>query len=61
MRQFSVREMQRLLIDNGYEKVRQKSSHQVWKKGGDTITLPVAQLKSVIALRLIKEHQLQNA
>lgn len=61
MRQVSVREMQRLLIDNGYTKVRQRSSHQVWKKDGDTVTLPVAQLKSVVALRLIKEHQLQSA
>lgn len=62
MRQVSVREMQRLLLNNGYTKVRQKSSHQIWKRGdGDTVTLPVAQLKSVVALRLIKEHQLQNA
>ena len=61
MRQFSVREMQRLLVDNGYTKVRQRSSHQVWKKDGDTVTLPVVQLKSVVALRLIKEHRLQIA
>ena len=61
MRQVSVREMQRMLIDNGYTKVRQRSSHQVWKKAGDTVTLPVVQLKSVVALRLIKEHRLQNA
>lgn len=62
MKQFTIREMQRLLADNGYTKVRQRSSHQVWKRSdGDTVTLPVATLKSVVALRLIKEHRLQIA
>lgn len=58
MRQVSVRDMQRLLTNNGYQKVRQRASHQIWKKDGDMVTLPVVKLKSVIALRIIKEHRL---
>ena len=58
MRQYSVKEMQKVLKHNGYKKVRQRSSHQIWQKGGDTLCLPVATLHSVIALRLIKEHHL---
>ena len=62
MKQFTIREMQRLLSANGYTKVRQRSSHQVWKRNdGDTVTLPVATLKWVVALRLITEHRLQIA
>lgn len=58
MKQYSVREMQKILARNGYQKVRQHSSHQIWQRNGDSISLPVADLRSVIALRLIKEHRL---
>ena len=58
MKQYSVKEMQRILKHNGYEKVRQRSSHQIWQRDSDSLCLPVATLHSVIALRLIKEHSL---
>ena len=56
MRQISVREMQNILKENGYEYVRQKGSHQVWKNEENTISIPVVQLKSVIANRILKEN-----
>lgn len=58
MRQYTVREMKRILEENGYKKVRQRSSHQIWKRDGDSVTLPVADLRSVICHRLIREHNL---
>ena len=58
LRQFTVRETQRILEANGYHKALQRSSHQVWKKNGDSVTLPAADLHSVICHRLIKEHEL---
>ena len=58
MRQFTVREMQHILTDNGYVLARKHSSHQIWKRDGETISLPIVTLKSVIALRLIKENRL---
>ena len=58
MRQISVREMEKILKENGYEKVRTRGSHTVWKSGDRRITLPVVTLKSVVANRLIKENQL---
>ena len=58
MKQYSIREMQKILTKNGYRKVRQHSSHQIWQRNGESISLPVADLHSVICLRLIKEHRL---
>lgn len=59
MKQYSVREMQSILKQNGFTKVRQRSSHQIWQRNGDTLSLPVADLRSVICHRLIKQYQLR--
>ena len=59
MKQYSVRQMQRILHDNGFTLSRSHSSHQIWKRNGLTVTLPSINLHSVIALRLIKENNLK--
>ena len=58
MRQFKTREFRRILKDNGYIETRMKGDHATFKKDGDTITINVVKLKSVVANRLIKEHNL---
>ena len=58
MKQYTVREMQKILEYNGYHKERQHGSHQIWKREGDSVTLPVINMKSVICCRLIKEHHM---
>ena len=58
MKQYSVREMQRILESNGFHKVRQHGSHQIWKREDVSVALPVTHLKSVICCRLIKEHHM---
>lgn len=58
MRQYTVRQFQHILDQNGFRKVRQRSSHQIWQRNGESITLPVANLRSVVCLRLIKEYHL---
>lgn len=55
MRQVTVKEMQGKLKDAGYYLSRQKGSHQIWTNGSKTISVPVVQLKGVVANRLIKE------
>ena len=58
MRQVDVKEMKRILKKNGYSQVRTNGSHSIWKRDGDTISVPVVTFKSVIANRLIKSHNL---
>lgn len=54
------RRFEQLLNKNGYELVRSKGSHFVYKKGGDTIVIPL-RLNRMIGRRLIKEHRLSMA
>lgn len=58
MRQVTVKEMQSILKDKGYSCLRQRGSHQVWSNGNKTISVPVVELKGVVANRLIKEIML---
>lgn len=63
MRQVTVKEMQSILKDKGYSCLRQKGSHQVWGNGNRTVSVPVVELKCVVANRLIKEisdHSVNN-
>lgn len=60
MRQITVQQMQEILRKNGFELERQKGSHQIWSKpGANPITIPCVRLRCVVALRLIKENNLQ--
>ena len=54
---YSKREFERLLSNNGYEFVRCKGSHFIYKKANETVAVP-KNLNSMIGRRLIKEHNL---
>lgn len=54
------RRFEQLLNKNGYEFVRSKGSHFIYKKGGDIVVIPL-RLNRMIGRRLIKEHRLSMA
>lgn len=54
---YSKREFERLLKDNGYEFARCRGSHFIYKKASKTVAVP-KDLNSMIARRLVKEHDL---
>ena len=61
MRQYTFREMEAIVLDNGYVYVRCTGSHHTYKKEGVANTIVLAKKKQVnpcIARRLIKENNL---
>jgi predicted RNA binding protein YcfA (HicA-like mRNA interferase family) len=55
----SVREFQVVLKKNGFSRLRQTGSHQVWSDGVRSISFPSCKLKPVIVQRLQKEYNLE--
>lgn len=59
MKQYSLRDFERILKKNGYRLDRTKGDHSTYvKENCNPITVPTVRLKSVIVLRLIKENNL---
>ena len=61
MRSYTFREMEAIVLANGYIKVRCSGSHCVYKKEGVANTIVLAKHKDInpcIARRLIKENHL---
>ena len=58
---FSSREFNRILIDNGFELVRKKGDHYIFKRGQDTVatTNGSAGMNSMVARRIIKTYNLE--
>lgn len=56
---FSARDFKRVLKKNGYKKIRQTGSHEIYKKDNRTISVPGIKLNRMIARRLIKENNLE--
>lgn len=54
MQGYTHREIEKRLRECGYEKKRQKGSHAIWVKAGNTIALPV-RVKRVIGNKIMKE------
>ena len=48
---------EQLLNENGFELVRCRGSHFVYKRNGETISIP-KNLNKMIGRRLVKEHNL---
>ena len=61
MREITLKDMQTILKKNGYVCVRQKGSHQIWKRGEKIISVPAVRLNCMMAQRLIKENELREA
>ena len=55
---YSTREFHRILLDNGFELVRQRGSHYVFKRGNEEIVTNKDPNKMMIR-RMLKTHNLQ--
>lgn len=61
MLQYTVKQFERLLKDNGYLLKRKgKGSHMIYSNGVNSIAVPVVELNSCIARRLIRTYNLQE-
>jgi predicted RNA binding protein YcfA (HicA-like mRNA interferase family) len=54
---FSTLDMERILRNNGFECVRHRGDHRIWKNGNRTVVLS-RQINQMICRRLIKENSL---
>ena len=60
MKQYSVRDFKKILEDNQYLLDRKKGDHLIYiKEGCLPISITATRMKSVVAQRLIKEHNLK--
>lgn len=57
MQQFNIRKFIKIITNNGFTFKRQTGGHLIYDKNGVHISVP-RNLKSVIALKLIKQHNL---
>lgn len=59
MKEYSRKEFERILANNGYTVARQDGKHCIWKKDGmHNIAVPKHKLNFMICKRLIKENNL---
>jgi len=59
MKNYSRKEFERILIDNGYSQVRKNGDHIIWKKDNvQCIAVPRHRLNFMICKRLIKKNNL---
>lgn len=58
---FSSREFNRILIDNGFELIRKKGDHYIFKRGCDTVatTNGSSGMNQMVARRIIKTYNLE--
>lgn len=58
MKSYNPREFTRLLMNNGFEKVRHNGDHRIWKRNHEMIVTD-RNMNEMVIRRLIKEHNLQ--
>lgn len=56
MKQYSSREVQRFLMDAGFQNVRTRGGHQIWSDGKRQVAVTVAHMNACVANRIIKQH-----
>lgn len=58
---FSSREFNRILINNGFELVRKKGDHYIFKRGQDTVstTNGSSGINMMVARRIVKTYNLK--
>lgn len=57
---YSVREFQRLLLDNGFEFHRQAGKHRIYKLGSEILSLPTNHPSQTCLYDLIKQYNLKE-
>lgn len=58
MREYKLKEMKTLLNRNGWEHMRNKGDHYIYKKGNETIVITKV-TNGAVAGRLIKKYNLK--
>lgn len=60
IKNFSSREFNRILINNGFELVRKRGDHYIFKRNNDTVTTTNGSsgMNIMVARRLIKQYDL---
>ena len=58
MKSYNSREFVRVLMNNGFEKVRHKGDHGIWKRNHEMVVTD-RNMNEMIIRRLIKEHDLK--
>ena len=56
MKQYSSREVQRFLMDAGFQNVRTRGGHQIWSDGKRHVAVTVAHMNACVANRIIKQY-----
>ena len=59
MKQYSTRDFQRILKENGFVYLRSKGDHFTYRRDNRNLTINVVKLKPIICNRLIKEYSLK--
>lgn len=59
MKQFTFKKFTDILKNNGFSFSRQKGDHFIYIRNGKHVSIPKS-IKSVVALRLIKENNLKE-
>lgn len=60
VRTYNNREVERILLNNGWRVHRQKGSHKTWHNDkGDSLTLGGVKYNKMVVRRLIKEYGLK--
>ena len=57
---YNVREFKRLLLDNGFKFHRQAGSHQIYKRGDETLSMPSSNPAQTTLYDLIKQYNLKK-
>lgn len=58
-KEFSTREMERILLNNGFHRIRHSGDHRIWKRDSDDgMVVLNRKINAMICRRIIKENNL---
>ena len=57
MKQYTAKELEKMLRGKGYDYIRTRGSHRIFKRDDKTVVVPI-HLNAAIAHRLVKENGL---
>lgn len=59
MKEYKIKDLRAALVRGGFSPVRVKGSHEIWRRNGRIVVLPIVTLAPVIANKIIKENNLE--
>ena len=60
LKTYTTRDIKKLLIKNGFVAQRSRGSHEIYKRGSETVAVNY-RLHQVVAQRIVKEYKLTLA